>query len=153
MKSNRMSERSVLGPLVGRFMGEMHRYDLGRTLRIMHAAKLTTPQLGVLEFVRSPRIVSAVALHVGLSRPATSQMIDKLVRRGLVRRSEGAVDRRERTVVLSGGGRALLERIATARSARFEATLSSLPSRLAARFETVLADVVGALEKTSLVKL
>jgi DNA-binding MarR family transcriptional regulator len=136
-----------LGHLVARFMGEMHRFDVGRTLGIMHSAKLTTPQMGVLEFVRSPRTVSAVALHVGLSLPATSQMIEKLVRRRLVRRSESAVDRRERAVVLSASGKALLERIARARSARFEASLAVLPPRAAARLEAVLIEVVGALEK------
>ena len=137
-----------LGYLVGRFMGEMHRFDVGRTLRIMHSAKLTTPQMGVLEFVRSPRTVSAVALHVGLSRPATSQMIEKLVRRRLVRRSEGAVDRRERAVALAARGKTLLERIAAARSARFEASLAVLPPRVAVRFEAALVEVIGALENS-----
>jgi DNA-binding MarR family transcriptional regulator len=150
MKAVLAGERLVLGRLVGRFLGAMHRYDAGRTLPLMHAAKLTTPQLGVLEFVCVPRTVSAVALHVGLSRPATSQMIDKLVRRRLIRRSEGIADRREREIVLSARGKALLERIAAARAARFDASLSVLPGQVAARLEAALAEVVDALDRGSL---
>jgi DNA-binding MarR family transcriptional regulator len=84
----------------------MHRYDAGRTLPILHAAKLTTPQVAVLEFVREPQTVSAVANYLGLSRPATSQLIDKLVRGRLISRKEGTIDRRERSVILNAKGRA-----------------------------------------------
>jgi MarR family transcriptional regulator, organic hydroperoxide resistance regulator len=146
MKLN--DERPRLGQLVGRFMGEMHRYDMGRTLRILYAAKLTTPQTAVLELVRTPHTVSAVARHVGLSLPAASQMIAKLADRRLVRRSESAADRRERAIVLSAKGTRLLRGIAEARIARFEASLAVLPPRVATRLQAVLNDVVGALEKS-----
>lgn len=148
MKANNKIDGSSLARLVGRFMGEMHRFDMGRTLRIMQSEKLTTAQAAVLEFVRSPRTVSAVALHLGLSLPATSQMIGKLVRRRLVRRFEGTLDRRERTLVLSAPGGRLLQSIASARHARFEASLSVLPPRVAARLEGALMEAVGALEKS-----
>ncbi len=125
----------------------MHRYDAGRTLPILYAAKLTTPQVAALEFVRVPRTISVVAVHAGLSRPAASQLVEKLVRRHLVRRSEGAVDRREKEVVLSAAGKSLVERIAVARAARFDASLGVLPPRIAARFATVLVQVIEILEK------
>jgi DNA-binding MarR family transcriptional regulator len=140
-----MKPLSDLGSLVGRFMAAMHRYDGGRTLPILHAARLTTPQLAALEFVRTPHTVSAVALHLGLSRPATSQMIDKLVRRRLVRRSEGAVDRREKMIVLSVTGKALVERIEHARAARFQASLAVLPAPIALRLQAVLQQVIETL--------
>jgi hypothetical protein len=81
MKSKSPSPVS-LGRLVSQFLTEMYRYDAGRTLPILHASKLTTPQLAVLEFARTPCTVSAAAEHVGLSRPATSQLVQKLVERG-----------------------------------------------------------------------
>jgi DNA-binding MarR family transcriptional regulator len=143
----KLSEQTSLAHLVGRFLGEMHRYDAGRTLPLLHAARLTTPQLAVLEFVRAGRTVSAVAEHVGLSRPATSQMINKLVERGLVRRSENAEDRRERAVVLSAKGKILLERIARARAWRFEASLAVLPPRVANRLRGALEEVVEVLDR------
>jgi DNA-binding MarR family transcriptional regulator len=138
-----------LGALVYRFMGAMHRYDAGRTLPILHAARLTTPQLAALEFTREPRTMSAVATHLGLSRPAASQMIEKLVTARLVRRIEGKTDRRQRHIILSAKGRALVERIAAARVARFDASFAALPPALANRFERILTQVVEALGERS----
>jgi len=134
-----------LGTLVYRFLGAMHRYDAGRTLPILRAAKLTTPQLAVLEITREPRTVSAVATYLGLSRPATSQLVDKLVRGRLVRRIEGTMDRRERNVMLSAKGKALVERIAAARAARFNSSLAVLAPAVASQFQLILTEVVDAL--------
>jgi DNA-binding MarR family transcriptional regulator len=142
-----ISNHLTLARLVGRFLGEMHRHDAGRTLPLLHAAKLTTPQLAVLEFTATPRTVSTVALHVGLSRPATSQMIDKLVKRRLIRRFEGEVDRREKAVALTAKGRALLEKIGNARTERFAASIAALPPSVAGRLRSALKQAVAAMEK------
>lgn len=136
-----------LGSLVYGFLSAMHRYDAGRTLPILHAAKLTTPQIAVLEFTRESQTVSTVATYAGLSLPATSQMIDKLVRGGLVRRIEGTTDRRERNVILSAKGKALVDRIAAARAARFDSSLGVLTPAVAARLESILDEVIGALDE------
>jgi DNA-binding MarR family transcriptional regulator len=136
---------TTLGTLLTRFLTEMHRYDGGRTLPIMHAANVTMPQLAVLEFTRTPRTVSAIAVYAGLSRPATSQMLDKLVRRRLIRRSESAQDRRQKMIALTATGEHLLDRIAVARAERFEASLSVLPDDVARRLERTLGAVNAAL--------
>jgi DNA-binding MarR family transcriptional regulator len=148
MKSTAPAGRS-LGSFVYLFLSAMHRYDAGRTLPILHAAKLTTPQIAVLEFTSEAQTVSTIATYLGLSRPATSQMIDKLVRRGLVRRVESTVDRRRRNVILSAKGSALIERIAATRAARFDSSLAVLEPSLATRLESILDEVVGALEKAA----
>jgi DNA-binding MarR family transcriptional regulator len=142
-----LCNKAAPGRLVWQFLTAMHRYDAGRTLPILHAANLTTPQLAVLEFVHLPRTMSAVALHIGLSRPATSQMIDKLVRRRLVRRSEGTKDRREKAVLLSAKGDSLLKNITRARAARFDASLAVLSPAVVAKLAVALADVVQELDK------
>jgi len=118
-------------------------------LPLLHNAKLTTPQLAALEFVFERRTISTVASYLGLSRPATSQMIHKLVRRGLVRRSEGAADRREKTVELTTKGRLLLEQVAAARSARFAESVSVLPKRVVQRLKGALREAVGHMEKAA----
>jgi len=138
-----------LGALLYRFLGAMHRYDAGRTLPILRAAKLTTPQLAVLEFTREPHTVSVVATCLGLSRPATSQLIDKLVRGRFVRRIEGTTDRRERNVILSAKGKALVDSIAAARAARFDSSLAVLPPAVASRFQLILTEVVDSLSAAS----
>ena len=139
------TNKNSLGALVDDFMHGMHRYDAGRTLPILHVANLSTPQIAALDLTREPQTVSAVAKYLGLSRPATSQLIDKLVRGHLVLRMEGTSDRRERNVVLSAKGRSLVERIASARAARFESSLSVLPGPVAARFSSILREVIGVL--------
>jgi DNA-binding MarR family transcriptional regulator len=135
-----------LTKLISRFLGEMHRFDAGHTLPMLHAQKLTTPQLAALEFVFERRTISEVATFLGLSRPATSQMIHKLVGRGLIRRSEGVTDRREKAVVLTAKGRVLLERVAAARTARLAASISCLPARTANRLKGALREVIERLE-------
>lgn len=139
-------DRKLLAGLVGRFLRAMHRYDAGRMLPLVHAADLTLPQLAVLEYVEAPRSVSAVAEYLGLSRPASSQMVDKLVRRGWLRRSEGVADRRQRAVTLTGRGRVLLEKVHAARSARFEASLAQLPSTVAEPLRCALTQTLAKLE-------
>jgi DNA-binding MarR family transcriptional regulator len=140
-------EEPSLGLLLDRFLRAMHRFDAGRTLPILHAAELTTPQIAVLEFARDPQTVSAVAVFLGLSRPATSQLIDKLVRRRFVRRTEGTRDRRQRNVVLTAKGRTLVDRIAAARATRFNSSLAVLPPTVADKFHSILGEVINALGK------
>ncbi|MGA3033156.1 MAG: MarR family transcriptional regulator [Terracidiphilus sp.] len=129
-------------------MCEMHRGGAARTLPLLHAAKLTTTQLAAMEFVFDPRTISAVASHVGLSRPAASQMIHKLAGRGLIRRSESATDRREKTVVVTAKGNTLLEKISSARAARFAASISVLSPPVARRLKKALREAALQLEKT-----
>jgi DNA-binding MarR family transcriptional regulator len=141
-----------LTKLVTRFLQEMVPFDAGRMLPMLHTAKLTATQLAVLEFVFEPRTVSGVASFVGLSRPATSQMIHKLVHRGLVRRSEGARDRREKAVVLSARGKTLLRKVASARAAQIGASTRILPHRSAGRLRVALRDAVRQMEKAAVAR-
>jgi DNA-binding MarR family transcriptional regulator len=142
------AKRDSIPKLVARFLGEMHRCDAERALPLLHAAKLTTTHLAALEFVSRPRSISGVASFLGLSLPATSQMIHKLVRRGLVRRSESVSDRREKTVLLSARGGNLVEKIAAARAAQFAASISRMPPRSLARLKGALREAVLHMEKS-----
>lgn len=116
---------------------------------ILAESGLTTPQLATMEFARESRTVSEVATYLGLSRPATSQMIDKLVRAGLVLRTEDKLDRRERNIILSAEGQAVLGKIAAARVERFNASLEALSPEITSRFESILAEVIEALVMSS----
>jgi DNA-binding MarR family transcriptional regulator len=145
--SKSSAARQGLGALVGALMRQMHRYDSGRTLPILQGAKLTTGQLAALELARTPRTLSAIASALGLSRPATSQIVDKLARARYVRRTEGDRDRRERRVALTTKGQALLTRVTDARAARFDQALAAVPAPLATRFATVLSEVVETLNQ------
>src|SRR5918996_3927827 len=55
--------------------------------------------------------VADLAEQIGRSPSATSRLVSTLERRGLVRRHEEAVDRRQRTLEMTADGQALLAQI------------------------------------------
>lgn len=88
---------------------------LMRTIRaLMRAgreADLSTSQFRALGYVgRHPGAsLSRVAEHLGLSTPATSRLIDILVKHGLVERAAASDDRRYVTLHLTAHGEVLFE--------------------------------------------
>jgi len=63
---------------------------------------------------------------LGLSLPATSRTVDGLLRRGFLSRHEDAEDRRIKRVRLTDDGRAVVQRIVTARLQGLESYASTL---------------------------
>jgi DNA-binding MarR family transcriptional regulator len=85
-------------PLVMRFIrGEMHH---------QRAPHLSVPQFRVLAFLtRHPgACLFAVADHLGVARPTASIMVDRLVRQGLVTRTEDPAERRRAALQLTVAG-------------------------------------------------
>lgn len=76
---------------------EMRRHQPGR---------LSVPQFRTLLFLqRHPGAsLSAVAEHLGVSRPTASALVDRLVRRGLVTRSPDPAERRRVVLGLTDAG-------------------------------------------------
>ena len=64
--------------------------------------------------------VSGIGEHLGVSSAAVSQMLQRLVKQGLVLRSEDPEDRRAKQVVLTDKGRRILEEVITARQGQLE---------------------------------
>lgn len=109
-------------PLVMRFMrGEMRRHGL--------------PFLSVSQFralmclSRHPgATLSFVADHLGVTLPTTSNIVDRLVRHGLVDRAEHPQERRCITLRLTEAGAQLLHRAHEATRDRVAMVLGRLPS-------------------------
>jgi DNA-binding MarR family transcriptional regulator len=78
---------------------------------------------------------------LGLSLPATSRTVDGLLRRGLLSRHEDAEDRRIKRVRLTGEGRAVVQRIVTARLQGLEAYASTLSDDQRGQLMAVLLDL------------
>jgi DNA-binding MarR family transcriptional regulator len=78
---------------------------------------------------------------LGLSLPATSRTVDGLLRRGLLSRHEDEVDRRMKRVRLTGDGRAVVQRIVTARLQGLEAYASTLSDDQRGQLMAVLLDL------------
>jgi DNA-binding MarR family transcriptional regulator len=78
---------------------------------------------------------------LGLSLPATSRTVDGLLRRGFLSRHEDTEDRRIKRVRLTDDGRAVVQRIVTARLQGLEAYASTLSDEQRAQLMAVLLDL------------
>lgn len=78
---------------------------------------------------------------LGLSLPATSRTVDGLLRRGFLSRHEDEVDRRIKRVRLTDDGRAVVQRIVTARLQGLEAYASTLSDDQRGQLMAVLLDL------------
>jgi len=89
---------------------------------------LSVPQFRLLAFLdRSPGAsLSAVSAFIGIAGPTASTMVERLVRRGLVRRGEDPRERRRVMLELTRAGAVLLERARTRARGRMAERLSAL---------------------------
>jgi len=90
--------------------------------------------------------VKDLAARLNLSLPAASRAVDQLVQRGLVGRTESAIDRRSRLVALLPAGRELLDEFTRARTSALERWAESLPADQQAALLDALLPIV---ERTS----
>lgn len=138
-----------LGRLVKELMCLIIERSAGEMLAVMAEADLSMPQMVALHMLQrcGYSSISAIAAHLSLSLAATSHLVDRMVRQGLVVRSEDASDRRHKRVVLTPAGEALLERLVQARAREIAQILAELSPQLREQFEVVLAQVVAQLKE------
>ena len=72
---------------------------------------ITVEQFHVLRFVRKGMSISELATAKNISRPAISQAVNVLVKKGLLTRVQNAKDRRYVTLALTNEGNALLDTV------------------------------------------
>ncbi len=91
--------------------------------------RVTPSQLRVLKLVArtNARRIGDVADFLAVSNAAASKAVDRLVRRGLVRRAEAAADRRAVELSLTPDGRALLAQYEAATTHVLKEVFGSLP--------------------------
>ena len=124
-----------------------HSLQENDALGVMSQSGLTIAQLVALHVLvqHGPHTVGGIASCVKLSAAAASHLVDRLVQRGLVARSEHAVDRRQKQVSISSAGRALIDRLDRARMAGITGLMAQLSPGLRLRLVTVLSDLAGEL--------
>jgi DNA-binding MarR family transcriptional regulator len=99
--------------------------------------KMTEEQFQVLRRIRQGTVsVSALALVSLTSRSAVSKIVDALVRRGLVNRSQDPLDRRNIPLALSSEGQREMEEI-----------FKEAEIWLSARFENLSSEELNTLTK------
>lgn len=110
---------------------------------------VSMPQIGTMFRIRRRGScgVSEVGLDLGISNPAASQMLERLVQAGLVERREDPGDRRARQIVLTERGHQLLRGAMEARTRSFGALADRLSARerhrAAAALRTLAAHAGG----------
>jgi len=107
------------------------RAALARSLREEDFSLAQIATLHVLDQQGSMR-VTALADALALSPSAGSRMVDSLVQRGLVARTEAPEDRRAKTLVLTVRGRAFVDRASEDRVRVILETAQTLPSKISA---------------------
>jgi MarR family transcriptional regulator, 2-MHQ and catechol-resistance regulon repressor len=92
---------------------------------------LGATEFGVLEalYHKGRLPVCEVRRRILIESGSTTYVVDKLVRRGLVRREPSAVDRRVRLLALTAEGRRLMDRIFPAHARTMRAAVAGLSPR------------------------
>jgi DNA-binding MarR family transcriptional regulator len=76
---------------------------------------------------RGPQLVAALAEAVAVTAPTASRLIDRLVRKGLVRRRADRHDRRQVRIALTDTGRGLVDLVTERRRHEIATLLASIP--------------------------
>src|SRR5690349_6357540 len=100
------------------------RAFVGLTARALAAVDgdVTLPQFRamVVIAVRGPQRISDIADELQVNPSTATRMCDRLVRKGFVRRTRHADDRRVVQLRLTGAGHAVVEQVLTSRKAELE---------------------------------
>jgi len=109
---------------------------------------LTFPQAQAMRILRrGPLLTGQLACQLKISAPAITQLTDRLIRKGLIKRTTGAIDRRCVIVGLSIRGRQVVDHVRQQRREVFTRALVHLSQQEQAKITDVLVNVVAALEE------
>ena len=135
-----------LSNLLTDFMGLVHAGFAGDAMTIMAEAGLTMPQIVALHvLVHGPQPNHGLVDQLRLSASATSHLIDQLVKKGFVDRSEDPTDRRQKRIAITDAGSELLRRLAQARTDEFARALMTIEPATRLTLVTALERAVAEL--------
>jgi DNA-binding MarR family transcriptional regulator len=100
---------------------------------------ITVEQFHVLRFVRKGMSISDLATAKNISRPAISQAVNALVKKGLLTRTQSLIDRRYVELTLTSEGNALLDSV-------FKETRKWMKARMNKLSATELDTIARAME-------
>jgi DNA-binding MarR family transcriptional regulator len=144
--------------LIEDFLGTTHVFALAlnsvleqRLLRDAAEGQLTSPQIKFLRLVsqQDAQTVGDVAGLLGVSDAAASKLVDRLVKRGLVRRKESVADRRASELVLTDEGERLLTKYESERARSLEEIFREFPPEELRQAAGVLDRLVASIVQLS----
>ena len=130
--------------LIAEMMNHVHRRWVGDTLALMNELGLTMAQMVTLHIVghKGGQSISGIAAHLRLSAAATSHLVDRLVRVGLLARAEDPVDRRQKSVSITPDGRRLVDRIQREHARQLTAAMAPLSAEARRQFSKAVSQVI-----------
>jgi DNA-binding MarR family transcriptional regulator len=90
--------------------------------------------------------VSDIGDQFGITHPAASQLVEKLVQNGLVERTEAAHDRRVRELALTSKGRALVESSLEARLSWTRSLGETIPNDRREAIVQAMTELIAAAQ-------
>jgi DNA-binding MarR family transcriptional regulator len=141
-----MSSKDEVGALLLALVDRVSHRG-GETLSLMSEAGLTLPQVLFLTRLRQAggSTASELAERLNMSLPATSQMVDRLFKQGLLTRTEDEGDRRRKRLAITSSAERLLDRLTRARAAEYVKGTARLSPALQHELAAVLAKAVREL--------
>jgi DNA-binding MarR family transcriptional regulator len=149
---SRTARADAANSLLGKaqfFVSALSEVIDAKVLHEIAGKDLTLYQLQLLRLVSLQRkhSIGGLAAHFGVSSPAVSKAVDRLVKRMYLRRVEGERDRRAVDLSLTAIGRRVLERFDESRTRVIEKLFGQLPvdelQRAAELLQRMTALIVG----------
>lgn len=126
----------------------MSRLMVDQLQKHLSELDLTLPQVQVLRILHQQGVAvptGKLAVCLKISAPATTQLTDRLLRKGLIERRTSEDDRRAVLVALSDAGQRLIDKFRERRNASFGAALSQLSEAEQVQVVSSLKKVIAVL--------
>jgi DNA-binding MarR family transcriptional regulator len=129
------------------FRAVVWRDPMRQSIKFLHQHNMSLAGIVTLMTLRERGglSLSDLANETGLSPAAESQLVDKLVREGLVRRTEHRSDRRRKQVALTARGTAFLGRMDGSHASAALAVLRQIPAATLRKIANGLDEGLRAL--------
>lgn len=99
--------------------------------------------------LRGPRNASVLAEELGVGRPATTKLVDRLVRRRLINRKRDTVDRRQVILEVTEKGREIVRAVQQCRRRKLRRVLSELDPDAREALTRDLPSLLDAFSRTT----
>jgi DNA-binding MarR family transcriptional regulator len=125
------------------------RRSMHETIQFWKVSGLSMPQISTMMHLRHHGAcgVSEVGTHLGVTNAAASQMVDKLVEMGLLKRAEDPHDRRAKQLTLTAKGEAFIQKGVEARRRWLEELVTALTPEQQSAIITALPYLTVAAQK------
>ncbi|HEX8140984.1 MAG TPA: MarR family transcriptional regulator [Pyrinomonadaceae bacterium] len=130
------------------FAEVMSRLLLDQHQKQLAELDLTLLQAQVLRLLRrGPVLTGQLAVELGISAPAITQLTDRLMRKQLIERRASAADRRAISIALTAKGKRLVDQFRQRRRDIFNEALKSLDEPEQSQVASAMEKIVAALEE------